>query len=129
VELGLPTGEIVVTLLRVAVTMTVYTVLGVAFGALLRNQVAALLVVVAYFYLGEFALLLIPGVNAVYAYLPGGASAALTGFTYLAEATANQTGGAAAELLSTPTAALVLLGYAVVAAAIAIAVPLRRDVT
>jgi ABC-type transport system involved in multi-copper enzyme maturation permease subunit len=128
VSLGLPTASVVGLLLRIAMMLGVYTVLGAAFGALLRNQVAALLVVGMYFYIGETALLLIPGVNAVYPFLPGGASAALTGFTYLAAA-AGEAVGSATHLLSAPLGALVLLGYAAVAACLALAAPLRRDVT
>ncbi|CAM4032151.1 ABC transporter permease subunit [Kibdelosporangium persicum] len=127
ITLGLPTGELVGLLLRIAVMMAVYTLLGVAFGALLRNQVTALAVLGGYFYMGETLLLLIPGVNTMYPFLPGGASSALTGFTFLADAVA-QTGISAPHLLSAPLGALVLLGYAVVAAVLAFATSLRRDV-
>ncbi|GAB3490542.1 hypothetical protein [Amycolatopsis cihanbeyliensis] len=115
-------------LARIAAALAVYTVLGVALGALLRNQVAALLIVGGYFYAGETALLLIPGVNAAYPFMPGGAASALTGFSYLADATASQTGTAATSLLPAPLGALVLLGYALLAATLAIAAPLRRDI-
>jgi ABC-2 type transport system permease protein len=121
-SLGLPTGALIGLFARIAVLMAVYTVLGAAFGALLRNQVAAVLVVGIYLYMGEPVLLLVPGVNAVYPFLPGGATSALTGFTYLTEAVA-QTGTTAT------LGALVLLGYVLVASILAFAVPLRRDVT
>jgi hypothetical protein len=96
---------------------------------LLRNQVAALAVVVGYLYFAELALLAIPGVNVVYPYLPGGATAALTGFGYMVDSLAAQTGQAGRELLSAPMGAVVLAGYALVACVLAIAFPLRRDVT
>jgi ABC-2 type transport system permease protein len=128
INLGIATGTVVGLLLRIAVLMTVYTVLGVAFGALLRNQVTALVVVGGYLYFGETLLLLIPGVNAIYPFLPGGAGSALTGFTFLAEA-ANQTGTTTTQLLSAPMGALILLGYVLVASVLAFAAPLRRDVT
>ncbi|WP_049567137.1 ABC transporter permease [Nonomuraea sp. SBT364] len=128
VTLGLPTWTIVAFLARIALTMAVYTLLGVAMGALLRNQVTALAVVGAYFYLVETTLMLIPGVKLVYPYLPGGATAALTGFTYLADAIADQTGASASELLSAPAGGAVLVGYALVAAVMAVAAPLRRDI-
>ncbi|WP_424533014.1 ABC transporter permease [Sphaerisporangium viridialbum] len=128
IALGLPAGTVLALLGRVALTMAVYTLLGVAVGALLRNQVTALVVVGAYFYMVETALMLVPGIKAVYPYLPGGATAALTGFTYLAEAVAGQTGTEAARLLPAPVGGAVLLAYALVAAVIAVAAPLRRDI-
>ncbi len=115
--------------LRLAATMAIYMVLGVGVGALLRNQVAALAVVVGYLYFAELALLAIPGVNAVYPYLPGGATSALTDFGYIVDSLAEQTGQAGTALLSAPMGALVLAGYALVACVLAIAFPLRRDVT
>lgn len=129
VTLGLPAGEVLGLLARIAVTMGVYTLLGVGFGALLRNQVAALVVLGSYFYVVETALMLVPGVNTLYPYLPGGATAALTGFTYLADAVAAQTGGAAGALLPAPLGGAVLVGYAALAALAAVAVSLRRDIT
>ncbi|MEV6153422.1 ABC transporter permease [Nonomuraea sp. NPDC052129] len=129
IALGLPTAVVLGLLSRIAVTMTVYTLLGVAVGALLRNQVAALAVLGGYFYALETALLVIPGINQLYPYLPGGATAALTGFTYMADAVASQTGTTTATLLSAPLGAAVLLSYALLAALAAIAAPLRKDIT
>ncbi|WP_067183451.1 ABC transporter permease [Microtetraspora niveoalba] len=129
VTLGLPAATVLALLARIAVTMAVYTLVGVAVGALIPNQVAAAAVLGAYFYMIETALLLIPGVKELYPYLPGGATAALTGFTFLTEALAEQTGGGAASLLSAPLGAAVLVGYALAAAVIAVVAPLRRDIT
>ncbi|MET7332233.1 ABC transporter permease [Nonomuraea sp. NPDC005650] len=128
ITLGLPAGTVAALLARIALTMAVYTLLGVAVGALLRNQVTALVAVGAYFYLIETVLMLIPGVKVLYPYLPGGATAALTGFTYLADAVAGQTGTSAARLLSAPAGGAVLVCYALIAAAVAVAAPLRRDI-
>jgi ABC-2 type transport system permease protein len=128
IDLGITTGTVIGLLLRIAVLMAVYTVLGVAFGALLRNQITALVVVGGYLYFGETLLLLIPGVNAVYPFLPGGAGSALTGFTFLTQA-ANQAGTTTTHLLSAPVGTLVLLGYVLVASILAFTAPLRRDVT
>ncbi|MGN9842262.1 hypothetical protein ACTMTI_29460 [Nonomuraea sp. H19] len=76
----------------------------------------------------ETVLMLIPGIKVLYPYLPGGATAALTGFTYLADAIASQTGTSAAQLLSAPAGAAVLVCYALIAVAVAVASPLRRDI-
>jgi ABC-2 type transport system permease protein len=129
VTLGLPAGTVVALLARIALAMAVYTLLGAAVGAILRNQVTALVAVGAYLYMIETLLMLIPGVKAAYPYLPGGATAALTGFTYLADAIATQTDTSATALLPAPLGAAVLLGYALLAATIAVAAPLRRDIT
>ncbi|GAA4922906.1 ABC-type transport system involved in multi-copper enzyme maturation permease subunit [Nonomuraea thailandensis] len=129
ITLGLPAVAVLALLVRIALAMAAYTLLGVAVGALLPNQVAALAVLGGYFYLVETALLVIPGANLLYPYLPGGSAAALTGFTYLADAVATQTGGAAAGLLPAWLGAVVLLAYALLAALVAIAAPLRRDIT
>jgi ABC-2 type transport system permease protein len=129
IPVGLDTATVLELLLRVVVTMAIYTVLGVGIGALLRNQVAALAVVIGYLYFVELAILAIPGVSTVYPFLPGGATASLTNFGYLTDAMAEQTGHPSAQLLPTLTGALVLTGYALLAAATAVAFPLRRDIT
>jgi hypothetical protein len=128
VRLGLPATTVAGLLVRIAVAMAVYTVLGVGVGALLRNQMAALVVIGCYLYMGESLLLFIPGVNAIYPFLPGGATSALTDFTLLADA-ADQAVGSTAQLLPPLGGALVLTAYTLLAAALAIAVPLRRDIT
>ncbi|MFD2349515.1 hypothetical protein ACFSTC_09240 [Nonomuraea ferruginea] len=76
----------------------------------------------------ETALMLVPGVKELYPFLPGGATAALTGFTYLSEAVATQTGTSATALLPAAAGGAVLVAYALVAAAVAVAAPLRRDI-
>ncbi|PJT49563.1 ABC transporter permease, partial [Streptomyces albidoflavus] len=87
---GLAAGTVWELLLRLALTMAVYTLLGVAMGALIRNMTVALAVVIGYLYMGELILMMIPGVNLVYPLLPGGATASLTSFTYVAEAVAGE---------------------------------------
>ncbi|MEU5941005.1 ABC transporter permease [Micromonospora sp. NPDC047548] len=129
VPLGLPTGTVLELLARVGVAMAAYLLLGVGVGALLRHQIAALGVVVGYLYLGEPLLMLIPGVNTAYPVLPGGATAALTGFTYLTDSVAKELGTAPTPLLSPVVGALLLATYTIIAAAIAVVIPMRRDIT
>lgn len=129
VSVGLGVSTVLELLLRLALAMTAYAVLGVAVGALMRNQVAALAAVIGYLYFLETAILAIPGANAVYPYLPGGATASITDFGYLADAMAQQTGHASGQLLPTAAGALVLAAYALLASAAAAAFTLRRDVT
>ena len=129
ITLGMPAGTVLGLLARIGVAMVVYLLLGVGMGALIRNQVAALSVVIGYLYLGETLLMVIPGVNALYPVLPGGATAALTDFTYLADAVSDQVGGTAVRLLPPAAGALLLTAYALTASAIALVLPLRRDIT
>ncbi|MFC9430761.1 ABC transporter permease [Streptomyces sp. NPDC056987] len=125
---GVATGTVLALLLRLAVTMAVYTLLGVAMGALIRNQIVALAVVIGYLYMGELILMMIPGVNLLYPLLPGGATASLTSFTYIADALADELATSPVSLLSPVGGGLLLAGYALVAAAVAVLVPMRRDV-
>ncbi|OHX04778.1 MULTISPECIES: ABC transporter permease [Micromonospora] len=129
VSLGLPAPTVLALLARIGVAMAVYLLVGTGVGALLRNQVAAVCVVVGYLYLAEPVLMMIPGVNALYPLLPGGATAALTDFTYVADAMSAQLGSDAVALLPPAAGALLLTGYAIAAAAIAVVVPMRRDIT
>ncbi|SFX96566.1 ABC transporter permease [Streptomyces atratus] len=125
---GMATGEVLELLLRPALAMAVYTLLGVAAGALIRHQVAALAVVVGYLYAGEFLLMTIPGVKLLYPLLPGGATAALTGFDYAADTMAAELATGPVPLLSPVGGGLLLTGYALAAAFVAVLVPMRRDV-
>ncbi|RPK63630.1 MULTISPECIES: ABC transporter permease [unclassified Streptomyces] len=125
---GMASGEVLGLLVRPAVAMAVYTLLGVAAGALIRHQVAALAVVVGYLYAGEYLLMMIPGVKLLYPLLPGGATASLTGFSYVADTMAAELATGPVPLLSPVGGALLLAGYALVAAFVAVLVPMRRDV-
>ncbi|OKJ44793.1 ABC transporter permease [Streptomyces sp. CB01580] len=125
---GMESAEVLALLGRLAVTMAVYTLLGVAAGALIRNQIAALAVVVGYLYMGELTLMMIPGVKLLYPLLPGGATSSLTGFTYIADTLADQLATSPVSLLSPVGGALLLTGYALLAAIAAVLVPMRRDV-
>lgn len=129
IPLGLPTGTVLTLLARIGLAMVVYLLIGVGVGALLRNQVTALCVVIGYLYVGEPLLMMIPGVNTLYPVLPGGATAALTDFTYLAEAISQELGSTAVQLLPPAAGALLLTGYALTASLLAVLLPMRRDIT
>ncbi|NYH42814.1 hypothetical protein HNR22_002541 [Micromonospora jinlongensis] len=129
VSLGLPATAVLALLGRIAVAMVVYLLLGAGVGALIHHQVAALCVVIGYLYVGEPVLMMIPGVNTLYPILPGGATAALTDFTYVADAISTELGSGTVNLLPPAAGALLLTAYAVAASAIALLLLLRRDVT
>lgn len=127
IELGIPLTGLVTLLARLSLAAAVYMILGVAIGALARHQLLAVGIVLGYFYFLEHVLMIIPGVNAIHSYLPGGATAALTDFTFLSDAIAEQLPTTSTVPTSPAIGALVLLAYAAAAACVAVAVPLRRD--
>lgn len=124
---GLPPATVLTLLLRIAVTAAIYMIIGVAIGALARHQLTAVGIVLGYFYFLEYLLMIIPGVNAIYPFLPGGASAALTRFTFITDSIGATGTLSAPGLLPPVAAAAVLIGYAAVACCVAILLPLRRD--
>ena len=115
-------------LLSLMITMTVYTVLGVGVGTVLRNQTATLTVLGGYLYMVEHSLAIIPGFQQIYPFLSGSATASLTDFTLLSQA-AVELGITATPLLPPVIGAGVLAGYGITAAALAVLMPLRREVT
>jgi len=125
--LGVSLGELALLLVRLAAAAAVYTVIGVAIGALARHQLLAVGVVLGYFYFLEHLLMIIPGVNTIYPYLPGGATSALLDFTFLGDAIGSETSLLVPATISVLAGAGVLLVYAAAASLAAIAVPLRRD--
>ncbi|MEE6281316.1 ABC transporter permease [Georgenia sp. MJ170] len=125
---GAPVGDVIDQLLRIAVAAAVYTLIGVGIGAIARHQLLAAAATVGYFYLVEPLVMLLPGINAVYALLPGGATTALTRSTYLVDAVGQQTGTGVPVVGDPWLGGLVLLGYAATAAVVALALPVRRDV-
>jgi hypothetical protein len=128
VELGVGLDDLAAVFGKLTIASAVYVLLGVAIGALARHQLLAIGVVLGYFYFLEYVIMLIPGVNVVYPYLPGGATASLTRFTFLTQTISEQTPLEAAPLVSPLLGALILVGYTVVGALVALAVPLRRDI-
>jgi ABC-type transport system involved in multi-copper enzyme maturation permease subunit len=93
-----------------------YGILGVAVGALIRNQVVAIVVALVWSFIVEGLLVtLLPDVGR---WLPGGAAAALNGQTV--------PGG---DLLPMWAGALLLAAYGVLAAGISTRLTLQRDVT
>jgi len=96
--------------------LVVYTVIGVGVGALLRNQVGAIVGALVYLFVVEQVIQAIPAINDVYKWLPGGALSAMT-------STLNEV-----ELLEPWQGGLLLLGYGLVAAFLGTLFAVRRDV-
>jgi ABC-2 type transport system permease protein len=101
----------------------IYGVLGVGVGALLRNQVAAVVGIVIYLFLIENILSSIPKVRAAYPYLPGGAASSLT---QTSDPNAAVTGY---TLLDPWVGGLLLLAYGLVFAVVGARLTVRRDIS
>lgn len=98
--------------------LALYAAIGVAVGALLRNQVTAVVAVLIWMLAVEY--LLQPALPAVGRWTPLGATSAVLQI--------EPSLGLSESLLPTPVAVVVLVGYAVAAVALAMVVAPRRDV-
>jgi ABC-2 type transport system permease protein len=120
-------GDVVEVILLGIVVTALWAVIGVAFGSVLTNQVAAIVVILAFTQFVEpvarLALGAFDAVDGVARFLPGAAADGLMGASFL-----GAVGSDSADLLSRPAALLVLLAYAGVLAAIGRFTTLRRDI-
>jgi ABC-2 family transporter protein len=114
--ISIPTSTILQVLAGATLASVLYAVIGVAVGALVTNQIAAILGAIVWVILVES--LIVAFLPAVGKWLPGGAASAVL--------QANSPNG---SLLDAWAGALLLLGYAVVFAAVAARTTLRRDVS
>lgn len=101
----------------------IWGVIGVGVGALLRNQIAAVVGILLYRLLIEGILSAIPKVQAAFPYLPGGATSSLL------STTSQSTVDLGYDLLSPWAGGALLLAYGIVFAVIASLLTVRRDVT
>jgi hypothetical protein len=117
-------GEVIVgaqlwqTVAAAFAVMAAYGVIGVALGALVRNQIAGVVGVLVWMLAVEQ--IVIPVLPVVGRWMPWGAANSLLqlGPTY----------GFDGELLSAPMGGLVLVGYAAAAVALALRITPKRDV-
>lgn len=117
----------VLAVLVLGVVVTVlWTMIGVAFGSVVPNQVAAIVVILAFTQFVEpiarLALGAFDGTDAVAQFLPGAAADGLIGSSLFGEL------GGSGELLARPVALVVLLAYAGGLALLGRLTTLRRDV-
>ena len=109
-------GDNVTTLASSLLALTIYAVIGVGLGALMRNQVGAIVGGLVYLFVVEPIIRSVPATAGAYKWMPGGAMEALTATL------------AGPELLGAWQGALVLLGYGLVAAVLGTFLAVRRDV-
>ena len=115
---------------RTVLAMAVWSAIGVGLGVLVPNQVASIVIVLAFTQFVEpllrFASLFTEVTQGIGNYLPGAASDALVGASFF---TLAAPGGSQAAMLEWWQGGLVLLAYAVAATAIGYFVSWKRDVT
>ena len=111
------TGENLRVLAASGLALVVYALLGVGLGALLRNQVGAIVGALVYLFVAEPIVRQIPAISGVYKWMPGGALEAMTA-TFQGP-----------DLLEPWQGGLLLLGYGLLAALLATLLTVRRDVT
>jgi hypothetical protein len=120
-------GDIVEVLLLSVVVTALWAVIGVAFGSVLTNQVAAIVVILGFTQFVEpiarVALGAFDGLDGIARFLPGAAADGLIGASLL-----GSMGGESADLLPRWAALLVMLAYAGILALIGRFTTLRRDI-
>ena len=118
--------EIQRILIGSVVALTLWALMGVAFGAVLPNQIAAVVVILGFTQLLEPVLRLILGAikatEGVAPYLPGAAADAIVGRSLY-------TVGSTVHLLGRPAGLAIMLGYVPVLGVIGRFTTFRRDIT
>ncbi len=117
--------EVIELLAMSVVVMVLWAVLGAAVGSVLTNQIAAIIVILAFTQFVEpiarIALSVWDATAEVSKFLPGAAADAIVGSSFYAQ-------GGVAELLGRGAGAAVLISYIVAFALVGRLVTLRRDV-
>ena len=110
------TGHNLRILASSGLALVVYAVIGVGLGALVRNQVGAIVGGLVYLFVVEPVIRQIPATSDAYKWMPGGALEALTA-TFRGP-----------ELLEPWQGGILLLGYGLVAAVLGTFLAVRRDI-
>lgn len=131
IDAQLGSGDTWAFLGRALLALILWTMIGVGFGALVRNQVAAILIVIAFTQVVEPILRIVGSfvdwINSATKFLPGAASDALAGRSFY-----SSLGGispADSGALDWWQGGLVLLGFAILFAVLSQFFSWRRDVT
>jgi hypothetical protein len=118
IALTVTAGDLAATAGGVIATVTLFGLIGVGLGALLREQVATVVVLLIYLFLVENILTNIPALDRWTPYLPGQAEEALVGSTLTDH-----------DLLTPWQGGLLLATYGILLAAAGTLLAVRRDVT
>ena len=115
-------GPVPHALWSVFLVVALFGIVGMGIGALLRNQIVAVAVGVIFLLVLEGIVAVIPKVDVVYPYLPGGASNAIM-------ETGNGQISDSIHLLSPAAGIVVLLLWAFVPAVLGASITMNRDIT
>jgi ABC-2 type transport system permease protein len=102
--------------------VTLFGIVGLGVGALLKNQIVAVTVGVIFLLVLQNLLLIIPGVKHVFPFMPGGGVASI--LTITGDRTAN-----GVSLLSPAGGVVVLLAWAFIPAILGASITMNRDIT
>jgi ABC-2 type transport system permease protein len=117
-DVSLTSHGIPAVLIAAVAIVGIYALLGVGIGALIRNQIAAVVGTLIYLFVLEGLISNIPGIRDYYKWFPGGAAAAL-----------GQQFSQRANLLEPWQGGLVLVGYGLAFAIAGTFLAVRRDVS
>ncbi len=119
-------GDVLASLMFGVLVIAIWTVVGAAFGSIVTNQVAAIVIILSFTQFVEpitrVGLSVIDELSGVSAFLPGSAADAVIGASFF-------TSVGDVELLSRGSGAVVLLSYALAFAVIGRVTTLRRDIS
>jgi ABC-2 type transport system permease protein len=110
------TGHNVEVLSTSGLALVIYALIGVGIGALLRNQVGAIVATLVYLFVVEPVIRSIPATSGAYKWMPGGGLEAMTA-TFQGP-----------DLLGAWEGGLLLVGYGLLAALLGTLLAVRRDV-
>jgi ABC-2 type transport system permease protein len=110
------TGHNVEVLATSGLSLVIYALIGVGIGALLRNQVGAIVGALVYLFVVEPVIRSIPATSGAYKWMPGGGLEAMTA-TFQGP-----------DLLGAWEGGLLLVGYGLLAALLGTLLAVRRDV-
>ncbi len=110
-------GGVLESLLSAIVVIAIFAVVGIGIGVLIRNQITAVIGALAYLFVLEPLIQIIPVVKSVYPYLPGAAASAITG-----------AGRSTSTLLAPWAGGVVLLAWGVLFAVSGWIFTIRRDI-
>ena len=133
-DTGLGASSTWETLGRCVLSLTIWTLVGIGLGVLLKNQVAAIVVVLAFTQLVEPMLRVVPLMAGrsfgFISYLPGAAGEAIAGGgTIYSMMSTDNNPLHLSKLLSLPMGITVLVAYGVLFSVIGYFTTLRRDIT
>jgi hypothetical protein len=117
IPIGWQANGLIVVMVGALGVVAIFAVVGVGVGVLFRNQIAAVITTLAYLFVIEPLIAVIPIVKEGYRYLPGAAGDALTGVSR------NQT-----LLLANWQGGLLLLGWGLLFAMLGWVITVRRDI-